>query len=208
MPRKSVPFYPDQPCAFCSTIFRPMRSTTIFCSKRCRRSQEITQKNTFSLGGVCDGTVGAIAELVVSTDLMRKGWEVYRALSPASSCDVLAFKNGACLYVEVRTAQKTLSGNLLYPKKNIRGSQIALVTHRDNQVHYIPELPACSASEAPSPITEPLRAEVAHTTYPITVPDPRDPATIEAMLTGLHRAAEKSHTLDAVMRLRAEEGKA
>lgn len=49
------------------------------------------------------GTVGAIGELAVSIDLMKKGFEVYRALSPSSSCDVLALKGGKSYPLEIRT---------------------------------------------------------------------------------------------------------
>jgi hypothetical protein len=88
------------------------------------------------------GTVGAIAELVVSVDLMKMGYEVYRALSPASSCDILALKENFSLKFEVRTGRYVNgTGNLYYPKKRTVGKNVAVVTFSDNKIHYIPDLP-------------------------------------------------------------------
>lgn len=39
----------------------------------------------------------------------------------------------------------------------------------------------------------------------VPVPDPRQPSTVEAMLAGMTKALEKSHTLDAIFA--AKEGK-
>ena len=48
-------------------------------------------------------TRGAISELTVSANLMARGYEVFRALSPSASCDLIALKDGEVLRVEVRT---------------------------------------------------------------------------------------------------------
>lgn len=46
---------------------------------------------------------GTISELVVAADLMRKGYEVFRALCGQSSCDLIAMKGGEFQRVEVKT---------------------------------------------------------------------------------------------------------
>ncbi len=48
-------------------------------------------------------TMGTISELIVASDLMLRGYEVFRALSPASSCDLLAMGSDGILRIEVRT---------------------------------------------------------------------------------------------------------
>lgn len=84
-------------------------------------------------------TKGAIQELRVSIDLLNKGYEVFMAVSPACSCDLLALKNGKIDSFEVRTAREyKTSGKYNYPKKGIKASHIALAL--TNKLVYIPEL--------------------------------------------------------------------
>ncbi len=90
--------------------------------------------------GLSTGSVGAIAELIVSVDLMKRGYEVFRALSQACSCDLLALKHGVAIRVEVRSASYNKNGTIGFARSNIRGEQIAAVTHSDGVIHYIPEL--------------------------------------------------------------------
>ena len=40
---------------------------------------------------VSPATRGAIAELRVATDLLARGYHVFRSVSPASPCDLIAF---------------------------------------------------------------------------------------------------------------------
>lgn len=47
---------------------------------------------------------GTRHELVVCVDLMAKGYEMYKAMSPGASCDLIAVKGGKIIRVEVATA--------------------------------------------------------------------------------------------------------
>ena len=127
-------------CGECSKkmIMTPGVWNKKYCSNHCsgKAYRRITGFG-FSYG-LATGTVGAIAELMVSIDLMKKGYEVFRALSQACSCDVLAKKDGKIYSFEVRTGHPTSKG-YSYPKNNIRAENIALVIHRDNKIVYIPE---------------------------------------------------------------------
>lgn len=58
-------------------------------------------------------TVGAMNELLVASDLLRRGYEVYRAMSPAASCDLLVLRDGVLAgRVEVRTTRRDSTGVL------------------------------------------------------------------------------------------------
>jgi len=46
---------------------------------------------------------GTISELVAAADLTEKGYEVFRALDPCASCDLLTLKDGKTQRVQVRT---------------------------------------------------------------------------------------------------------
>jgi len=54
------------------------------------------------------GSTGAFGELIVCSDLMLDGYEVFRAESPSTSCDLIAMKNGICFRVEVKTSSSGL----------------------------------------------------------------------------------------------------
>jgi len=54
------------------------------------------------------GTIGAINELYVSSDLMARGLSVFRALSPSCKCDLIVMlHNGDLKRVEVKTGHIT-----------------------------------------------------------------------------------------------------
>jgi hypothetical protein len=49
------------------------------------------------------GVAGAISELLVSADLLRRGLPVFRAVSAAAPCDLIVLRDGQALRVEVRS---------------------------------------------------------------------------------------------------------
>ena len=80
-------------------------------------------------------------ELKVSYDLLKKGYEVFRAQSPSCSCDLLILDKGKPMRVEVRTGYRLKSGALSYPSNRLSSEKydvMAVVT--DNEIIYIPEL--------------------------------------------------------------------
>lgn len=62
--------------------------------------------------GRLHGTNGAAAELLVCVDLMRSGYHVYRAVSPATPSDLVAISDEETLRVEVRCATERKDGSL------------------------------------------------------------------------------------------------
>jgi hypothetical protein len=106
----------------CQNEFTPNGRKRRFCSKRCR----IASHNSPYISpypGLPTGTVGAIAELRVSADLLARGYEVFRALSSHCSCDLAVLKNNQLQRVEVRTAYANPRTKKVYctlPKVNRR----------------------------------------------------------------------------------------
>ena len=93
--------------------------------------------------GIPTGTVGAMAELIVSIDLMKKGFSVFRAMSPACNFDLVALKDEILYSFEVRTGYRNKVNNTVnYPKKKEDKAQYySVVLHQENDaVHYFPEL--------------------------------------------------------------------
>ncbi len=51
-------------------------------------------------------TRGTISELRVETDLLERGYHVFRSESSGCPCDIVAIKDGKCIKIEVRTLQR------------------------------------------------------------------------------------------------------
>jgi hypothetical protein len=112
------------------------RSTRVFCSEDCRRAGAYEDKTL----GLSAGTVGAYSELIASADLLRRGYEVYRAVSPTCSSDLVAIKDGKRLTIEVRTARRSRTGTLHYSTRSFRSDHYALVEVAASKVTYEPPL--------------------------------------------------------------------
>ncbi len=92
------------------------------------------------------GTLGAIHELLAAADLMRRGYHVFRALSPHCPSDLLIYRAGTALRVQVRTAQMPDPASRILQfslKARDRGTfdLLALVVRGDG-VYYLPALPS------------------------------------------------------------------
>ena len=100
-----------EPCKQCGKELPSNRWR--FCSDECYRL--FTKAKYEALNprfGRTSATTGAISELRVSVDLMQRGYDVFRALSPSCPCDLAVLKNGKLLRIEVRTCRVTNSGTV------------------------------------------------------------------------------------------------
>jgi predicted nucleic acid-binding Zn ribbon protein len=127
-PRKNPKFT----CAICGKVSQG-RTGQKYCSKECRMKVATQPLWPF----LSTGTVGAINELKVACDLFTKGYEVFRALSPSCSCDLIALKNGVASKIEVRTATKYKT-TINASNYNFRGDYLVKVLK--NRIIYEPEL--------------------------------------------------------------------
>ena len=91
------------------------------------------------------GTVGAAGELTICADLLRRGFHVFRSVSPSAPCDMIAVKPDlTVIRVESRTGQQRGDGTIIWPKKASDSCDVyAVVVYRgpDAQIHYFPDLP-------------------------------------------------------------------
>jgi hypothetical protein len=58
------------------------------------------------------GKRGAISEMLVASDLLDRGYEVFRSVSQDCSCDLLALKDGKASRIEVRTGYSNKGGTV------------------------------------------------------------------------------------------------
>lgn len=100
-----------------------------------------------------NATVGAVSELVACADLMRRGYHVFRALSPSCPSDLLVYRYDPdrwrmvdALRIQVRTAWTSGEAIHFRLKESDRGKfdVLALVLH-DDRVYYAPMIPGSTA---------------------------------------------------------------
>jgi Holliday junction resolvase-like predicted endonuclease len=132
-------------CAYCqSPIPQDAHWRTIYCSPLCNsRSRNARYGNTPQYV-VTPATQGAITELIVSVDLMKRGFDLYRATSPACPCDLVAIRNGVVTRVEVKTGIRRLNGEIRPVKlseRQRRASDVVAYVAHDGEILYAPELP-------------------------------------------------------------------
>jgi len=95
-----------------------IRRHAIYCSTYCRQEAARKETGTYYVDGkmIAAGVTGAIHELVVCVSLMKIGFYVFRAQSPACPCDLIAMKGEALYKIEVTTGKKSIK-TLSFPKK-------------------------------------------------------------------------------------------
>ena len=112
------------------------------CSPECTRKRNSLlwrQKNPRPIK-LATGTVGAVSELRVATDLLQRGYAVFRALSPNCPCDLAILYGDRLLRVEVKTASLSTSGTPMYGTIRNGNSYDILAAAMSDGIIYIPEL--------------------------------------------------------------------
>ena len=146
---------PTRECKRCRKPFSSNRGYQKFCSKRCNNllwQEESYKKSEYRKQNISTGTVGAIGELRVSADLLTKGFEVFRSVSPSASCDLAILKNGKLLRVEVRTGYARKDGAYWASRQRFRADVFAIVL--PDKIVYEPELEVAGNETTPAPNSE------------------------------------------------------
>lgn len=133
------------PCEFCGENFRTRRKYTKYCTGACaklaHKARAKIEKRYGPGPNLNSGNRGAVSELIASADLIQKGFEVFRSVSPTTSCDLIALRNGILFRIEVRTAYRNKVGNLMYAKNQKPGRMDIYAAVCGYEVIYIPPLP-------------------------------------------------------------------
>lgn len=86
-----------------------------------------------------------MSEMLVCADLLKRGFSVFRSISPACSCDIVYLSTDQTLVrVEVKTAYRFHTGKVNYgrhPKQDGKHDLLALVFHKTNSIEYRPPFP-------------------------------------------------------------------
>ncbi len=80
---------------------------------------------------------GAFAELMVCADLLRKHFEVFKAVSAGASCDLIVMKNGAMTRIEVKCGRVNLDGRVtINLNRNIGKFDVLAIVDRRGTINY------------------------------------------------------------------------
>lgn len=132
-------------CEVCGKSFQPRTATHVSCSLACRqeKSRRIwrqTNPEREDTAKLNSGKVGAMHEMLVCCDLLKKGYDVFRAVSQSSSCDMVVLKEGKVIRVEVTTGGFTATGKVTHPSKDFsRFDLLAIVLHT-GEIRYSQEI--------------------------------------------------------------------
>jgi endogenous inhibitor of DNA gyrase (YacG/DUF329 family) len=125
------------PCQGCGTQISSLRAIRKYCSVRCRVADLVRKKRRCPIS---TKSIGAIGELLVSADLLSRGVDVFRALSPASPCDLVALHGGKLYRVEATVGKRKADGQLTWvPHDENRYDVIAVLLNR-REIVYVPDL--------------------------------------------------------------------
>lgn len=119
-------------CGFCAAPFTPRTAHHRFCTPACRKSAFTDGERR----GVHRLTSAAISQTLVTMDLMRRGYAVYRAQSSAYAADLVAIVSDedTTLRVKVKTLRRRADGSISVPQLPAGVDILALVV--DRQVSY------------------------------------------------------------------------
>lgn len=118
----------------CYKLYKPIAYNQMYCSVECRETVSITPSVTWT--GLSTATLGALSELRVAADLLRRGFYVFRAVSPTGPCDLI-FIYDKPFTVEVRTG-RTRPGNAQIDcgRRISEGVDVFAVCINESTVHY------------------------------------------------------------------------
>lgn len=133
-------------CLFCQKeLPKDAHGSRKYCSYECISAFNKAKYRGFNpndLKGNSRATTGAISELRVSVDLLSKGYNVFRALSPNGPCDLAVLRDDKLLRIEVRTTYISYTGKP-YKTKNKKDDPNNIDHYAwvlPNEIIYEPEL--------------------------------------------------------------------
>src|SRR3990167_1478519 len=124
-------------CQKCGSTFARRTGKTKFCSLQCRLQVEHdSYRKRNPKAKTNTHTTGAVGELAVAIDLLKKGFHIFRALSPACPCDLIALKEGTSIRIEVTTGHYSPKKRIIFHRRSTeRYDLLAVVTH-DGRILY------------------------------------------------------------------------
>lgn len=130
-------------CEECDAILSGERATSprvkycVSCESELRRNH--SNRRPEHDPGVCSATVGAAHELLVASDLLRRGLSVFRSVSANCDCDMIVMNGTKLLRLEVTTGYTQKSGKIFWPHHDPEKYDVLAAVHKDG-IEYRPPL--------------------------------------------------------------------
>ena len=142
----------DRKCKTCGKDIINRIAGAVYCGEPCRRKayKRPVKSSFIDLPDLGHGNSGAYTELLVSLDLMSKGYYVYRNLSAHGPCDLIILnKNtGTMAKVEATSGQvSTNTGQITWPPRNNNHQFDYLAINVCGKIIYQPLLPTVAQIE-------------------------------------------------------------
>lgn len=135
-------------CRRCDVEFVQKRRA-VFCSAACREADAESRKSPTRRFSIPQAAVGAMSEILVAADLFKRGYYVFRALASTGPFDLIAYRDGDCLRVEVKTGRRAANGAVVaLPHAHAEHDTMAVVID-ESEVEYIGRQPADYGSGTP-----------------------------------------------------------
>lgn len=118
------------------------RRGALYCSDNCRRElfKKLYKTGNPRPQNTSTGTTGVVSELRVAIDLLYRGYNVFRALSPNGPCDLAILKEDKLLKVEVKTAYYSPHGGSIHMPKPRTKDYDVLASVLHDKIIYEPSL--------------------------------------------------------------------
>jgi len=106
-------------CIVCDGQFKSQQPGALYCKAECRKKnyQRNTGKYATYSYSINKNSAGALSELEVACDLIKKGYAVFRQMSLYNVCDLVAVKDNRVLLIEARTGYISNCGTMTFPPK-------------------------------------------------------------------------------------------
>lgn len=125
-------------CKKCDKVFRQKVGIQEYCTNECRESARV---RIAAYDGVSTGKVGAVSELIISADLLKHGYNVFRAVSQSCDCDLIIEKKGKLFKVEVTGGYLNRLGKLNRPTHKLKDQHkfdiLAIYIHKTSEIQYV-----------------------------------------------------------------------
>ena len=119
-------------CEICKKGFESGWANKKTCSDSCKTKRIAKITGRIVNEKISSGSVGAMSELFVCGELLRKGYSVFRSLSPSCFCDLIAIKGKETLTIEVRTGYIHPETKRLNFPKNTHGEITTYAVYERN----------------------------------------------------------------------------
>jgi hypothetical protein len=147
--KRKLPTKPVKTKIICLNCLQPFECVDYakkrkFCSSACRDlKQKKTWKehNPFNDENLSTPSKGTISELTVYLDLLKKGYNVLKSITPNCSFDLALLCNKNIYRLEVTTGSYDYKGNIVHSKKFTDKFDILCIVTKDGKITYLPPIP-------------------------------------------------------------------